>query len=34
MWDLYVDHSSDAVGHMCDVGGIFVQGYVSNLKCI
>ena len=24
MWGLCVDHSSSAVGHMCDVAGIFI----------
>ena len=29
MWGLHVDHCSSAVEHVCDVGDIFVQGYMS-----
>ena len=35
MWNLYVDHSSSAMGHICcDVGGICSGAYASNVKCM
>ena len=35
MWGLYVDHSSYAVGHMCNLGGhICSEAYANNVKCM